>query len=256
MDVILNINNLNYQTIFQNLTLSLEKKKIITIAGSNNSGKTTLCRILDRKIQDSFNINLMGKDIDEYSLEKYNHLLQVVYPKEYHFQETTPREEIETVETLKEKKEFIINELKALKILEREIIKCSMTERIWLQIMMAILKSSEIVVIDNLDYYFDPIDLQTFYDFIKKCTKFFHNSFIVTATSLEMATSSDVLYIIQKGEFILHGEPLTVLQRDNVINKAGLSVPFMIDLSVKLRDYELIKDIELDQERLIEALWN
>ena len=29
----------------------------------------------------------------------------------------------------------------------------------------------------------------------------------------------------------------------------------MIDLSVKLRDYELIKDIETDYDRMIEALW-
>ena len=42
---------------------------------------------------------------------------------------------------------------------------------------------------------------------------------------------------------------------DNIINKIGLNIPFMIDLSVKLRDYDLITDIETDYDRMIEALW-
>ena len=54
---------------------------------------------------------------------------------------------------------------------------------------------------------------------------------------------------------MLYGEPITVLSKDNIINKAGLDIPFMIDLSVKLKDYNLLNKIELDKERLIDTLW-
>ncbi len=256
MDVILNINNLNYQDIFHTLTLSLEKRKIITISGANNSGKTTLCRILDRRIKGNFNINLMGKNIDEYSLEKYNHLIQIVYPNQTFFSTDNPLEMIDMIECPKEKKEFIKKELQKLKMLNKNMDKYNIVEKIWLQIMMAVLRSNEIIVIDNLDYYMNSLEQQDVYNFIKRCIKYFHNSFIMTTTSLDRALDTDALYIIQDGEFILHGEPLTILQRDNMINKAGLNVPFMIDLSVKLRDYELIKEIELDKERLIDTIWN
>ena len=60
---------------------------------------------------------------------------------------------------------------------------------------------------------------------------------------------------LHNGEMILEGEPLDVLQNDNILNRIGLEVPFMIDLSVKLRDYELISDIELDQDRMVDILW-
>ena len=40
-----------------------------------------------------------------------------------------------------------------------------------------------------------------------------------------------------------------------VVSTIGLNIPFMIDLSVKLRDYDLITDIETDYDRMIEALW-
>ena len=49
MDVILNINNLTYLNIFENLSIYLEKNKIITISGQNNCGKTTLFKKNKRK---------------------------------------------------------------------------------------------------------------------------------------------------------------------------------------------------------------
>ena len=63
------------------------------------------------------------------------------------------------------------------------------------------------------------------------------------------------MYILDEGKVALEGIPLEVLEKDNIINKIGLNIPFMIDLSVKLRDYDLIEDIELDKNRMIEKLW-
>ena len=78
---------------------------------------------------------------------------------------------------------------------------------------------------------------------------------IITVTNLEISIDTDYLYIIDKGNLELSGKPLEVLEKDNIINKIGLNIPFMIDLSVKLRDYDLITDIETDYDRMIEALW-
>ena len=41
----------------------------------------------------------------------------------------------------------------------------------------------------------------------------------------------------------------------DIINKVGLDLPFMIDLTTKLKDYDLIKDIETDKDKLINKLW-
>ena len=63
------------------------------------------------------------------------------------------------------------------------------------------------------------------------------------------------LYIINESTIILEGEPLSVLVKDNILNRIGLEVPFMIDLSVKLQDYNLLTTTELDMERMVEELW-
>ena len=78
---------------------------------------------------------------------------------------------------------------------------------------------------------------------------------ILTTSSLTETLSSDYLYIINESTIILEGEPLSVLVKDNILNRIGLEVPFMIDLSVKLQDYNLLTTTELDMERMVEELW-
>ena len=51
MEVILNINDLKYKNLFENLSIYIEKDKITTISGANNCGKTTLLRILTRQVK-------------------------------------------------------------------------------------------------------------------------------------------------------------------------------------------------------------
>lgn len=80
-------------------------------------------------------------------------------------------------------------------------------------------------------------------------------SIIMTVSNLEDSLSGDYLYIIKDSKVVLKGKPIDVLEKDNVINKIGLELPFMIDLSVKLRDYELITNIETDMDRLVNILW-
>ena len=146
--------------------------------------------------------------------------------------------------------------LKELEIDKKKIEKLDKFELLWLQILKAIAISDKIVVIDSLDYDMTKLELDEVYDFIKKVAKVFKMSFIMTSLSLEEALNTDKIYIIQVGEVILWGEPRVVLQKDHILNKAGLEVPFMIDLSVKLRDYDLVEDIILDKGRLIDSLWN
>lgn len=256
MEVVLNINDINYQEIFKNLTLSVEKGKITTIAGSNNCGKSTLVRILDRKIKDNFNINCMGKDIKDYSLEEYSSIMQIVYPNTYSLKENTPLEELKRYNISEEKIDFLQKKLRTLKFLEKVKSKLTEKEVIWTQFIVALARTKEILVIDDLDYYFNRKELEEIYKFLKKWVEKFKTAILLTTTSLDEIFLTDYLYIIKDGEVILSGEPLTILQKDNILNKAGLNVPFMIDLSVKLRDYDLIKDIELEKEKLLDTLWN
>ena len=54
---------------------------------------------------------------------------------------------------------------------------------------------------------------------------------------------------------IVHNYSLDFLFTDSKLNKLGLSLPFMVDLSIKLKYYGLVDDIMLDMNRMVDKLW-
>lgn len=255
MEVILNINDLEYKKLFNGLSIYIEKNKIIDISGQNKCGKTTLLRILNREIVNDFNIVLRDKSIYDYPLEEYSNRVQAVFPMEILYREETVEDVLFTKEENKEKRDFILKSLKLERILPAELAALSIKEIILVQIVKAITNAKEIVLLDSLDSYFSKEELSNLYFLFKKCIEKYDLTFVITCTSLEETLFADELLVINEGRIILHGEPLQVLEKDNILNKAGLDIPFIIDLSVKLRDYDLIDRIILDRDKLINTLW-
>ena len=201
-----------------------------------------------------------NKKISDYKLEEYNEIVKSVIPKEITFDEINIEEELYNKCYLeyKEKEQiinYIIKGLKIKKILTKDIKTLNSREITLTQIAIALINKPKLLLIDSLDIYFNLEDQKTIINFLKDYISTYGLTVVITTTDLEISLETDYLYIIDKGDLVLSGAPQEVLQKDNVINKIGLNIPFMIDLSVKLRDYELIKDIETDYDRMIEALW-
>ena len=80
---------------------------------------------------------------------------------------------------------------------------------------------------------------------------------IMTSSSLEetIYTVNSTLYILDNGKIISSGDIFEVLSNDSLINKAGLELPFMVDLSVKLKYYNLVDKIFLNPVRLVDTIW-
>ena len=78
---------------------------------------------------------------------------------------------------------------------------------------------------------------------------------IMSSNNLDLSTESSKLIILNKGEVVLDGDTLDVLKEDSLLNKVGLDLPFMIDLSIKLKYYDLLDDIEFDMDRMVDKLW-
>ena len=243
-----------------NLDISIEKNTISTFSGANNCGKTTLIRILSKLLDIESEITLENKKISDYKLEEYNEIVKSVIPKEITFDEINIEEELYNKCYLeyKEKEQiinYIIKGLKIKKILTKDIKTLNSREITLTQIAIALINKPKLLLIDSLDIYFNLEEQKTIINFLKDYISTYGLTVVITTTDLEISLETDYLYIIDKGDLVLSGAPQEVLQKDNVINKIGLNIPFMIDLSVKLRDYELIKDIETDYDRMIEALW-
>jgi ABC-type cobalamin/Fe3+-siderophores transport system ATPase subunit len=260
MSNIITINNFNYDNLFENLTLSVEKNSFVTISASNNSGKTTLIRILTREVNTNSNIKLYDKEINEYKLDEYLKLVQSVIPKKILFTEKNLEEELllNVNDLYNEKNEiynFILKGLSLKKIINKNITDLTTKEIILSQVALALIEKPEVLLIDDISKYFTKKELDKIFNFLKEYRLKYNLTLISATINLNDALYTDYLYIIGNKQVELSGPPLEVLQKDNIINKIGLTLPFMIDLSVKLKDYDLIDDIELDKDRMIDKLW-
>ena len=91
--------------------------------------------------------------------------------------------------------------------------------------------------------------------FIKNYQKDKNLTIVIATIQLEEIIDSDYIYIIKDGKVELEGETRLILEKDNIINKIGLNLPFSIDLSVKLKDYNLLNEIKTDNLKIINDIW-
>ena len=259
---IIEVISLTYKNIFKNFSIGIEQNKFISISGPNNCGKTTLLRILDRQIECLNTITINNVKIEDYKITDISTLIKTIIPKEIIFINNTVEEELNFYleqtnlpkEERQKKYKKIIKEFKLTKILSKELKCLTDKEIIKLQLAISISTIPKILLVDDIGIYFDKKEMQEIIDILKDYQKE-DLTIIMVTSNLEEALKTDYMYVISESNILIEGEPLEIIQKDNIMNKAGLNLPFMIDLSVKLRDYDLVKVIEQDQERMVELLW-
>ena len=121
--------------------------------------------------------------------------------------------------------------------------------------MISLLHEPKILVLDNA---FSMMNKKTKEKMKKALTDYkskYNLTIILMSTNLEDALDTDYLYILNKGNIVVEGLPNVVVKEDTLLNRLGISLPFMVDLSLKLEFYELIDHVEMDINRLVNDLW-
>lgn len=253
MSDIIKINNFKYQNLFENLNILIKEHSFTAITGPNNCGKTTLIRILNRTIITDNNIIIKNCDINDYLIEEYSKLVQCVIPLEIIFHEYSVQDELLNYGN-QEEIDKIIAELKIRNLLKKNESNLTTKEIVLIQIIIALLKKPKILLLDNLEEFLKE-DTMKIITYLKKYQKDNDLTIVIATIHLDEIIDSDYVYIIKNGKVELEGKPNIILEKDNIINKIGLSLPFCIDLSVKLKDYNLLNEIKFDNIGIINDIW-
>lgn len=253
---------LNYLNLFKNFNMNLQKNTFSTISGSNNCGKTTLIRLIDGQLYSRNAISLFGQAYDDYKITEISSFLKTVIPLEFTITNKTVEEELlyqlptEITKTACNQKIKEVSKLFGItKLLTKTAESLSSKDLIRLQLAVALISKPQILIIDDIYPYFSKEETIDICNKLKEIREKEEISIIMITSLLECNLLSDYTYIIDHGEIVLEGNPIEILEKDNVLNKAGLNLPFMMDLSVKLRDYDLVEEIELDMEKMVNILW-
>lgn len=83
-----------------------------------------------------------------------------------------------------------------------------------------------------------------------------HNLMYINVTNnSELCLYTDYLIIYDKENILIEGRTIEVLKNDKLLKRIGVKLPFIIELSLLLKDYNLIDEIYLDKESLVDKLW-
>lgn len=258
---IIEINNLTLPYSFNNFSITFEKNKLSIISGPNNCGKTTLIRTLDSQITTKNQIFLGTVGLEHYQVTDLALKIKTIIPNEYSFDTSTVEQEIVTtlIKRFHSVKRSIVKEIikkgKLTKYQKSNPNTLSYFQKLKLYLCICLIQKPEVLLLDDVFVKLTESEKQELMSLIIDYRSENEISIIMTVSNLEDSLSGDYLYIIKDSKVVLKGKPIDVLEKDNVINKIGLELPFMIDLSVKLRDYELITNIETDMDRLVNILW-
>ena len=251
------INDLYYKNIISDLSISFSKNRFYTLSGPNRCGKTTLLKILNRDLYVDEDIKLDNKSIYEYDELDYKNIICLLDNNiEFNMNSVENTIKFILIKHNIYNKDYLKSLLVKYKLYDYKhllIDELDISKKIYLKFIESILDDKKIILIDNIDNYCSKEDMINIIKVINDLKESI--TFIMTITNLEYSLDSDYLYIIDGSNIVLEGIPFDVLLNDNIINKLGLELPFMFDLSIKLNDYELLDEIVLDMDRMIDKLW-
>ena len=121
--------------------------------------------------------------------------------------------------------------------------------------MISLLHKPKILLLDNCFTMMNKTTKNKILKVLQNYIKEDKLTIILTSTNLEDTLMSNYTYVLNKGNIIMEGSPISVLREESILNRAGLELPFMIDLSLKLEFYELLETEIIDMDRMIDTLW-
>lgn len=250
--------------VFDKLNLTIHEGEWLSIVGPNGSGKSTLVKIILGLLKADGEIIIDGLILNKENLNFIRNKIGVLFENadETFVSETVADDIAFTLENLSYKpKEMkkMIHEIAHIfnieDLLEVEPHMLSGGEKQKVALAAALVFKPKILIIDDA---LEMIDEESKNDIIKILSKMHkeNNLTIISVThNLEETYLSDRMVVINKGDILIEGPTKKVLEKDKIFNRIGVEIPFMVDLSNKLKLYGLVDHIILNMNEMVKTIW-
>ena len=246
---VVQIKNLNFNydenVIFNNFNLNISEGKFVTILGKNGSGKTTLAKILG---------GFYKKNILIYGKNDYQNI-KVIFD-DLDFDGIVMNILINSLKGLdkKEISDRVIEVSKLFgfdKLLNKDYDTLCLKDKKIVNLGIGILSKPKVLVLDNI---LEGLDKKNKNIILKKLKKL-KITVINLSNDVNDALISDEVVIIGGGKVLLKGSKKRVLEDENFFETYDMELPFTVNLSNKLKFYELIDRVYFDDKKLVDDLW-
>ena len=262
MGKILEIVDLSYMD-FDNINLSFDDKIFYSIIGSNNCGKTTLFKLISGIIPSNDSVYYHDISINAHNRREYlpyfgivdrvneNSFIyssvydEMIYPlHNLGYSKRKSMERINDVLGFFDAKDYLNKDINNLNYYEKQL----------LLIMISLLHKPKILLLDSVLEIFPTITKNKIIKVLKQLAA--NGMTIINFTrSLNEAYESDKIILIDKYKIIGEYTKKDIYENDKLFYEHNLEIPFMTDLSIKLKMYNLIDREYGDMKAMVDDIW-
>lgn len=240
MNNMITVKNLSFSypnnQIFNNISFDVSTYKWTTIIGLSGCGKSTFIRLINNDFKYDGEILFDGNIIIIDGNFNYENILVSKLIKKYYSKNIYNK---------------IINEYDLKNIISKKVSDLNEQDKIKLLFCLKLSSKGDIVIIDNL---LNKLNCHN-KDIIVKILNKLKINVINMTNNMEDTLLGENIIIMDKGKIMLNDKKENIFMKYDDIKKIGLDLPFIVDLSIKLKYYGLVNKIYFSMEELIGAIW-
>lgn len=265
----LSVSKLSYvygdNQILKNITFKVKMPSLVSVVGSNNCGKTTLIKCLAGIMPIEESVSIDDIILNRKNIKKYSRNVGVVFSldqKQFLFDRVI--DEISfplgNLNYNRKKIRSCIDDVRKLlfldDILEKDIWELNHVEKIKVLLAVAVIHKPKVLLLDDIFVGLEDDDRERILLILKRLIRELGIIVISTTTSLADTIYSDAILVIENGTIKYSGKLEDILKHDNSLTKLGIEIPIMIDMSLKLQFYGLLDKVILNEEEMVDELWD
>ncbi len=230
------------ENIFTNFNLQIKENDLAYLIGLNNSGKSTIIKLL-RNYPCIGDILFDGIELNQKNYKSISSCCSII-----------DEENLNSISLDDLKKCFGYNDEDYNKL----DIKSPQTfmDIIKLNIYYSLINNKyKFIVIDDLIDYLNSRDKMVIYELIKKRHKQFKKTILVCSNNAYGMIYFKRILVLDKGIIKFDGTLKKISEIERVFDELGIYMPFIVDLSIKLKLYNLIDKIYTDNVKLVNDIW-
>ena len=262
MSVVLEINDLEYKD-FHQIDLSFENKTYYSMIGPNNCGKTILFKLISGIILSNDNICCNGIFLNKESINKYIvnfGIVNRVSDNSFAYQKVIdemmyPLYNLGYAKNTSLKRITEILELfQKSSMKDKYISELSFNDKQILLLMIAILHKPKVLLLDGVLEVFSKSERKKIIEILKEIKS--NGMTIISFTnSLEEACESDKIILLDNFKIIGEYKKEDIYKNDKLFYEHHLEIPFLIDLSVKLKMYNIVNKEYRNMKEMVDDIW-
>jgi len=252
----------NKKPLLSNVSFSIREGDFIGLVGPNGCGKSTLIKLLVGLLPSKDCIWFQGKAVTEDNLMELRQKIGVVFEHaDTHFVGQTVIDDLAfTLENMalpKDEIRALMDEIYTLFHIEH-LLDCnphqlSGGEKQKVALASVLVMKPKLLVLDEALSMVDVYEKEAIFKILKQYQKKGMAILMVSHNPKELLHTKTLLGITKKG--LIQKDTLCAFEDESFVKEMSLELPFMVDLSLKLKLYELVDHVILEKKEMVVALW-